>query len=35
MNRYATHILEDIQSCVVEGLVTTDEQMNVVPVLAA
>jgi len=35
MNRYATHILEDIQSCVVEGLVTSDEQMNVVPVLAA
>src|SRR5690349_16812388 len=24
MNRYATHILEDIQSCVIEGLVTTD-----------
>ena len=22
MNRYSTHILEDIQSCVVEGLVT-------------
>src|SRR5688500_19488623 len=35
MNRFATHILEDIQSCVVEGLVTSDEQMNVVPVLAA
>jgi peptide/nickel transport system substrate-binding protein len=35
MNRYATHILEDIQSCVVEGLVTNDEHMNVVPVLAA
>ena len=35
MNRYATHILEDIQSCVVEGLVTTDEKMNIVPVLAA
>jgi len=35
MNRYATHILEDIQSCVVEGLVTNDEKMNVVPVLAA
>ena len=34
MNRYATHILEDIQSCVVEGLVTSDERMNVVPVLA-
>ncbi len=34
MNRYATHILEDIQSCVIEGLVTSDEQMRVVPVLA-
>jgi len=35
MNRYATHILEDIQSCVIEGLVTPDEKMNAVPVLAA
>ncbi len=35
MNRYATHILEDIQSCVVEGLVTNDEQMRVIPVLAS
>ncbi len=35
MNRYATHILEDIESCVVEGLVTNDEKMNVVAVLAA
>ncbi len=35
MNRYATHILEDIQSCIIEGLVTNDEQMRVVPVLAA
>ncbi len=35
MNRYATHILEDIQTCVIEGLVTSDEQMRVVPVLAA
>ena len=34
MNRYATHILEDIESCVVEGLVTNDEQMNIIPVLA-
>jgi peptide/nickel transport system substrate-binding protein len=34
MNRYATHILEDIESCVVEGLVTNDEKLNVVPVLA-
>ena len=35
MNRYATHILEDIQTCVVEGLVTIDEKMNVVPMLAS
>lgn len=35
MNRYATHILEDIESCVVEGLVTNDEQLRVIPVLAA
>ena len=35
MNRYATHILEDIESCVVEGLVTNDEAMRVVPLLAA
>jgi peptide/nickel transport system substrate-binding protein len=35
MNRYATHILEDIQSCVIEGLVTSDEEMNIIPVLAA
>jgi peptide/nickel transport system substrate-binding protein len=34
MNRYATHILEDIQTCVVEGLVTSDERMNIVPLLA-
>lgn len=34
LNRFSTHILEDIQSCVVEGLVTNDEQMNIVPVLA-
>jgi peptide/nickel transport system substrate-binding protein len=35
LNRFSTHILEDIQSCIVEGLVTTDERMNVVPLLAA
>ncbi len=35
MNRFSTHILEDIQVCVIEGLVTTDERMNVVPLLAA
>jgi peptide/nickel transport system substrate-binding protein len=34
MNRYATHILEDIESCVVEGLVTNDEKLTIVPVLA-
>lgn len=34
LNRFSTHILEDIQSCVIEGLVTTDENMNVEPVLA-
>jgi peptide/nickel transport system substrate-binding protein len=35
MNRYSTHILEDIQSCIIEGLVTADEKNNVVPILAA
>jgi peptide/nickel transport system substrate-binding protein len=35
MNRYATHILEDIQSCIIEGLVTADEHNEIVPVLAA
>lgn len=35
MNRFSTHILEDIQSCIIEGLTTTDERMNVVPLLAA
>lgn len=34
LNRFSTHILEDIQTCVVEGLTTTDEKMRVVPVLA-
>ncbi|MCU0635083.1 MAG: peptide ABC transporter substrate-binding protein [Gemmatimonadaceae bacterium] len=34
MNRFATHILEDIQTCIVEGLVVTDERMRVVPLLA-
>ncbi|MBC8087450.1 MAG: peptide ABC transporter substrate-binding protein [Phycisphaerae bacterium] len=34
MNRYATHILEDIQGSVIEGLVTNDEAMQIVPVLA-
>src|SRR3989441_8902875 len=35
LNRFSTHILEDIQTCVVEGLTTTDENMNVIPLLAA
>jgi peptide/nickel transport system substrate-binding protein len=35
LNRFSTHILEDIPSCIVEGLVTTDHEMKVVPVLAA
>ncbi len=35
LNRFSTHILEDIQTCVVEGLTITDEKMNVVPLLAA
>jgi peptide/nickel transport system substrate-binding protein len=35
LNRFASHILEDIHSCVIEGLVTSDEKMNVVPLLAA
>jgi peptide/nickel transport system substrate-binding protein len=34
LNRFSTHILEDIQTCVVEGLTTTDERMQVVPLLA-
>ena len=34
MNRFSTHILEDIQSCIIEGLTTTDEHMNTIPVLA-
>jgi peptide/nickel transport system substrate-binding protein len=34
LNRFSTHILEDISSCIVEGLTTTDERMNIVPLLA-
>ena len=34
LNRFSTHILEDIQTCVVEGLMTTDENMKVIPLLA-
>ena len=35
MNRFSTHILEDIQTCIIEGLTVTDERMNVIPLLAA
>ncbi len=35
LNRFSTHILEDIETCVVEGLVTTDQSMAIVPLLAA
>ncbi len=35
LNRFSTHILEDIQTCVIEGLTITDDQMNIVPLLAA
>lgn len=35
MNRFSTHILEDIQSCIIEGLTTTDEQMRIIPLLAS
>ncbi len=34
LNRFSTHILEDIQTCIIEGLTITDEHMNVVPLLA-
>ena len=34
LNRFSTHILEDIQTAVVEGLTITDEHMNIVPLLA-
>jgi peptide/nickel transport system substrate-binding protein len=34
LNRFSTHILEDVQTCIIEGLTVTDEQMNVIPVLA-
>jgi len=34
MNRFATHILEDIQGCIVEPLVVADDSMRLVPVLA-
>jgi peptide/nickel transport system substrate-binding protein len=34
LNRFSTHILEDIEVPVIEGLTITDEDMNVVPLLA-
>lgn len=34
LNRFSTHILEDVQTCIVEGLTVTDEKMNVVALLA-
>jgi len=35
LNRFSTHILEDVQTCIIEGLVTTDENMQVIPLLAS
>ena len=35
LNRFSTHILEDIQTAVVEGLTITDEKMNILPLLAS
>jgi peptide/nickel transport system substrate-binding protein len=35
MNRFSTHILEDIQTCVIEGLTITDENMRTIPLLAS
>jgi peptide/nickel transport system substrate-binding protein len=34
LNRFSTHILEDIQTCVIEGLTITDDKMNIIPLLA-
>ena len=34
LNRFSTHILEDIQTSVIEGLTITDEKMNIMPLLA-
>ena len=31
LNRFSTHILEDIQTCVIEGLTITDDKMNISP----
>ena len=35
LNRFSTHILEDIQTCVIEGLTITDDHMTIQPLLAA
>jgi peptide/nickel transport system substrate-binding protein len=35
LNRFSTHILEDIQTCVIEGLTITDEAMRIIPLLAS
>lgn len=35
MNRFSTHILEDIQGCIIEGLTITDENMQIIPLLAS
>ena len=35
LNRFSTHILEDIQTCVIEGLTITDDHMSIQPLLAA
>lgn len=34
MNRFSTHILEDIHACIIEGLTVPDENMEAVPLLA-
>lgn len=35
LNRFSTHILEDIQTCVIEGLTITNDRMEIEPLLAA
>lgn len=34
MNVYSTHLLADVQTCMIEGLLIPDQDMNYVPVLA-
>lgn len=34
MNVYSTHLLADVQTCIIEGLLIPDQDMNYVPVLA-